>query len=253
MSYDDFVSERNQRIKKQGENKLLATVSQSWLNTANASQYSYNFEFMGRPIIQYPHDIVQIQELIFQVKPDLIIETGIAHGGSVVMSASFLALLDIAEGKDPRTSERKVLAIDIDIRNHNHEAMKQHPFFFKMRLIEGSSIDPDIIQEVRNFASNYQKVMVILDSNHTHDHVLEELNSYSDLVSVESYCIVFDTVIENLPSGSFPDRPWDKGDNPMTAVDFWLSKNENFDIDEMIDKKLLVSVAPRGYLKKIKS
>lgn len=252
MSYQSFVDERNERIKRQGENKSLKVASQEWLNIANATQYSYNFEFMGRPIIQYPHDIVQIQELIFQVKPDLIIETGIAHGGSVVMSGSFMALLDIAEGKDPHESNRKVLAIDIDIRSHNHDALKQHPIFFKMQLIEGSSIDPDVIRQVRSISSNYKKIMVILDSNHTHDHVLHELNAYSSLVSVDSYCIVFDTVIENLPIGSFPDRPWDKGNNPMSAIDSWLPENANFQIDKMIDDKLQVSVGPRGYLKKIK-
>ena len=220
---------------------------------ANKSRYSYNFEFLGRPIIQYPNDIVQLQEIIFQVKPDLIIETGIAHGGSGVMSAAFLSLLDIAEGKDPRKSDRKVVAIDIDIRDHNHHALKQHPFFFKINLIEGSSIDPSIVDNVRGIAKGYQTILIVLDSNHTHDHVLQELNAYSGLVSVGSYCIVFDTVIENLPNDSFPDRPWDKGNNPMTAVNQWLSNNDDFQIDHMIDNKLLVSVGPRGYLKRIKS
>ena len=253
MSYQEFVADRNRRIQQQGNNVSLASSSQDWLHLANKSRYSYNFEFLGRPIIQYPNDIVQLQEIIFQVKPDLIIETGIAHGGSVVMSAAFLSLLDIAEGKDPRKSDRKVVAIDIDIRDHNHHALKQHPFFFKINLIEGSSIDPSIVDDVHGIAKGYQTILIVLDSNHTHDHVLQELNAYSGLVSVGSYCIVFDTVIENLPNDSFPDRPWDKGNNPMTAVNQWLSNNDDFQIDHMIDNKLLVSVGPRGYLKRIKS
>ncbi|WP_261790101.1 cephalosporin hydroxylase family protein [Synechococcus elongatus] len=175
-----------------------------------------------------------------------------AHGGSLALSASLLCLLDVAEGLDPRQSTRKVVGVDIDIRPHNREALDQHPLRFKMELIEGSSIDPEIVSQVRRHTENRKQVLVSLDSNHTHEHVLAELNAYADLISVGSYCIVFDTCIEDLPVGSFPNRPWDVGNNPKTAVHVWLKSHPEFAIDKDIDNKLLISVAPDGYLKRIK-
>lgn len=213
-------------------------------------RYSYNFSWLTRPIIQYPQDIVAFQEIVSAVNPDLIVETGIAHGGSLVLSASLLCLLDVMEGIDPRQSHRKVVGVDIDIRPHNRKALDEHPLRFKMELIEGSSIDPVIVKQVRTHASDAQRVLVSLDSNHTHDHVLAELNAYADLVSVDSYCIVFDTVVEDLPEGSFPDRPWDVGNNPKTAVHQWLKSHPEFEIDKDIDNKILISVAPDGYLRR---
>jgi cephalosporin hydroxylase len=213
-------------------------------------RYSYNFSWLTRPIIQYPQDIVAFQEIVSAVNPDLIVETGIAHGGSLVLSASLLCLLDVMEGIDPRQSHRKVVGVDIDIRPHNRKALDEHPLRFKMELIEGSSIDPVIVKQVRTHASDAQRVLVSLDSNHTHDHVLAELNAYADLVSVDSYCIVFDTVVEDLPEGSFPDRPWDVGNNPKTAVHQWLKSHPEFESDKDIDNKILISVAPGGYLRR---
>jgi len=226
------------------------TASDFLLQSIN-DRYSYNFSWLSRPIIQYPQDIVAFQELVSQVNPDLILETGIAHGGYLIISASLLCLLDVMEGLDPRQSPRKVVGIDIDIRPHNRKALDEHPLRFKMVLIEGSSIDPEIIKQVRSHADGVEKVLVSLDSNHTHEHVLAELNAYADLVSVGSYCIVFDTVVEDLPAGSFPDRPWDVGNNPKTAVHAWLKNHSDFVIDKDIDNKLLISVAPDGYLKRI--
>ena len=214
-------------------------------------RYSYNFKWFDRPIIQYPQDIVAFQQIVSQVKPDLILETGIAHGGSLVLSASLLCLLDVMEGLDPRQSNRKVIGVDIDIRKHNREALDQHPLRFKMELIEGSSIDPVIIKEVHTQADGLERIMVSLDSNHTHEHVLGELNAYADLVSVGSYCIVFDTAVEDLPAGSFQDRPWDVGNNPKTALYEWLKSHPDFEIDKDIDDQLLISVAPNGYLKRL--
>ena len=216
-----------------------------------SDRYSYNFSWLNRQIIQYPQDIVAFQEVVSWVKPDLILETGIAHGGSLVLSASMLCLLDVMEGLDPRQSPRKVVGVDIDIRPHNRKALDEHPLRFKMELIEGSSIDPEIIQQVRSLVDGVDRVLVSLDSNHTHEHVLAELNAYADLVSVGSYCIVFDTVVEDLPAGSFPDRPWDVGNNPKTAVHEWLKTHAEFEIDKDIDNKLLISVAPDGYLKRV--
>ena len=214
-------------------------------------RYAYQFDWLGRPIIQLPQDIVAFQEIVSLVKPDLILETGIAHGGSLVLSASLLCLLDVMEGLDPRQSPRKVCGVDIDIRPHNRKVLDEHPLRFKMELIEGSSIDPSIIKEVRSHAEGVERVLVSLDSNHTHDHVFAELNAYADLASVGSYCIVFDTAIEDLPAGSFPDRPWDIGNNPKTAVHEWLKIHPEFEIDKDIDNKLLISVAPDGYLKRV--
>ncbi|WP_255018320.1 cephalosporin hydroxylase family protein [Cyanobium sp. WKJ7-Wakatipu] len=247
MSFSDL---RSQIIISQARNKCLKTAASDFFEFTVNSSYSYVFDWLGIPIIQYPQDIVAFQEIVSQVKPDLILETGIAHGGSLVLSASMLCLLDVMEGLDPRQSPRKVVGVDIDIRPHNRKALDDHPLRFKMELIEGSSIDPEIIQQVRSHADGVDRVLVSLDSNHTHEHVLAELNAYADLVSVGSYCIVFDTAIEDLPAGSFPDRPWDVGNNPKTAVHEWLKDHPEFVIDKDIDNKLLISVAPDGYLKR---
>lgn len=215
-------------------------------------RYSYNFSWLSRPIIQYPQDIMAYQEIVCKVKPSLIVETGIAHGGSLSLSASLLCLLDVMEGLDPRQSDRKVIGVDIDIRASNKSALDDHPLRFKMELIEGSSVDPLIISRVRNLAVGMDPVLLALDSNHTHDHVVAELSAYADLVSVNSYCVVFDTIIEDLPAGSFPDRPWDVGDNPKTAVHAWLKGHDEFQVDSEIDSRLLISAAPSGYLKRVR-
>lgn len=251
MSYSEFKESCSREITSQGADAELHQSTREWFRKANKHNYSYHFEFLGRPLIQYPQDIVQVQELISLTKPDLIIETGIAHGGSVVLSAAMLCLLDVMEGKDPRQSSRKVVGVDIDIRPHNRIALEEHPLRFKMELIQGSSIDSQVIDKVRSYARDKERVLVSLDSNHTHEHVLAELNAYADLVSLGSYCIVFDTVIEDLPAGSFSNRPWDIGNNPMTAVDEWLTIHPEFKADRGIDDKLLITVAPKGYLQRI--
>ena len=242
----------SEEISKNALVQGLKMQARSWSLLTNLLGYTYNFKWMGRPIIQYPQDILAFQEIVSQTNPDLIIETGIAHGGSLALSASLLCLLDVMEGLDPRQSPRKVVGVDIDIRPDNRKALDEHPLRFKMELIEGSSIDPVIIQQVRGHAVGVDRVLVSLDSNHTHEHVFEELNAYADLVSVGSYCIVFDTAIEDLPPGSFPDRPWDVGNNPKTAVHQWLKNHPEFEIDNGIDNKLLISVAPDGYLKRVR-
>ena len=222
------------------------------------NKYMYNFEWMHRPIIQSPIDIVAMHELIWEIKPDLIIETGIAHGGSLIMSASMLALLDMCEGiessivLDPKSSKRKVLGLDIDIRQHNREAIEAHPMSSRIQMIQGSSIAPEVIEQVKSVAKNYQRVLVCLDSNHTHDHVLAELEAYAPLTSVGSYCIVFDTIVEDMPKSMFSDRPWGPGDNPKTAVWEYLKTHNEFEIDKQIQDKLLITIAPEGYLKRIR-
>ena len=246
----EINNERAVIIKANAINQPLGEVAGEFFKATVDAKYSYSFDWLQRPIIQYPQDIVAFQELVSSVKPNLIIETGIAHGGSLVLSASMLCLLDVMEGLDPRESSRKVVGVDIDIRPHNRQALDEHPLRFKMELIEGSSIDPAIINQVRSHADGVDRVLVSLDSNHTHEHVLAELNAYADLVSVGSYCIVFDTAIEDLPAGYFPDRPWDVGNNPKTAVHEWLKSHPEFEIDKDIDHKLLISVAPDGFLKR---
>lgn len=232
-------------------NDLKSKIASDFMVQSIKDRYSFNFSWLSRPIIQYPQDIVAFQQIATEICPDLIIETGIAHGGSLVLSASILCLLDVMEGLDPRTSSRKVIGVDIDIRPHNRKALDEHPLRFKMELIEGSSIDSNVANKVRTYSKEADKVLVCLDSNHTHDHVLAELNAYADLVSVGSYCIVFDTIVEDLPPGSFPDRPWDVGNNPKTAVHEWLKSHPEFEIDKKIDETILISVAPDGYLKRV--
>lgn len=232
-------------------------LARTWINQANIQKYSYHFEWFGRPIIQYPQDMVAMQELIWQIKPDLIIETGIAHGGSLVFSASMLALLDLCDAietgsiLDPQNSQRKVLGIDIDIRAHNRAAIEAHPMASRIQMIQGSSIAPEIIAQVKEVAQDYNRILVCLDSNHTHAHVLAELEAYALLTSIGSYFVVFDTIIEDMPAGMFPDRPWGPGDNPKTAVWEYLKTHPEFEIDKSIQHKLLITVAPDGYLKRV--
>lgn len=215
-------------------------------------KYAYQFDWLGRPIIQLPQDIVAFQQVVTAVRPTLIVETGIAHGGSLVLSSSLLCILDVMDGVDPRKSDRRVIGIDIDIRAHNRKALDDHPLRFKMELIEGSSIDEAIIKNVHSKVKKDDVVLVVLDSNHTRSHVLAELDAYARITSVGSYCIVFDTVVEDLPRGSFPDRPWDVGNNPKTAVYEWLEVNKDFEIDRDIDNRLIISVAPDGYIRRMR-
>jgi cephalosporin hydroxylase len=237
-----FIEERIQRIRSNGSNKALKAAADSFNTASNTAQYSYNFSWMGRPIIQYPQDMIAMQELIWDIKPDLIIETGIAHGGSLIFYASLLELIGHGE----------VLGIDIDIREHNRKEIEQHPMFRRISMLQGSSVSPDTIRQVTEKTAGKQKIMVCLDSNHTHAHVLQELEGYAPLVSKGSYLVVFDTIVEHLPDDYLPGRAWSKGDNPKTAVREFLKKNSDFVVDTDIDNKILVSVAPGGYLKRIK-
>lgn len=253
-----FEEEVRQNIVGLGQDKDMLDLSRIWLRDTLNHRYSYNFSWMSRPIIQYPQDMVAIQEVIWKVKPDLIIETGIAHGGSLIMSASIMAMLDYCEaveaGKvlDPKATHRRVLGIDIDIRSHNRSSIEAHPMSHRVDMIQGSSVAPEVINQVCEMASLHERVMVILDSNHTHEHVLAELEAYAPLVSKDSYCVVFDTVVEDMPEEMFPDRPWGPGNNPKTAVWEYLKTHPEFEIDKSIQNKLLITVAPDGYLRRTK-
>lgn len=264
-----FIEQVKQNIDALGKDRDMHDLTRIWLRDTLKHNYSYNFTWLSRPIIQYPQDMVAMQELIWQIKPDLIIETGIAHGGSLIMSASMLALLDYCEAVetgttlDPRATRRRVLGLDIDIRSHNRTAIEAHPMSHRIDMIQGSSIAPDVIAQVHKIAKGYKKVLVCLDSNHTHEHVLAELEAYAPLTSKGSYCCVFDTIIEDLPGDTFTDRPWGKGDNPKTAVWEYLRRLKeegrkavdgaalNFEIDKSIENKLLITVAPDGYLRRV--
>lgn len=254
-----FDAERRGRVESYPSDGAFVALSRHWLQESMQRKYVYNFDWLGRPIIQYPQDMVAMQELVWRVKPDLIIETGIAHGGSLILNASLLALLDVCEAIEsgisinPAYSRRKVLGVDIDIRPHNREAIQLHPMASRIQMIQGSSVSPETIRQVHQVAKGYERVMVCLDSMHTHGHVLAELNAYASLVSDDSYCVVFDTFVEDMPRDFFPNRPWNVGDNPKTAVKEWLALNTNYQIDQEMENKLMVTVAPHGFIRKMRS
>lgn len=238
---EQFENERKERISSYGSNTDIQNAAKNFNIVSMRDKYSYNFSWMGRPIIQYPQDMIAMQELIWSIKPDLIIETGIAHGGSLIYYASLMELIGKGE----------ILGVDIDIREHNRKEIEAHPMAKRIKMIQGSAIDKNIVEEVRKHTVGKKTIMVSLDSNHTHAHVLEELKLYSGFVTPGSYCVVFDTICEDLPEGTH-DRPWGIGDNPKTAVFEFLKTNSDFEIDKQIDNKLLISVAPDGYLKRVK-
>ena len=237
-----YRSEKRQRISSLGSDDEFKALSNAWRVMALKKQYMNNFSWLGRPLIQLPSDAMAMQEIVWAVKPDLIIETGVAHGGSVVLSASLLELIGHGE----------VLGIDIDIRPHNRQAIEAHPLAKRISLIEGSSIAPEVIAQVQARAAGKNKVLVCLDSNHTHEHVLAELEAYAPLVSVGSYCVVFDTFVEDMPAEHvWADRPWGKGNNPKTAVWAWIKNHPEFVIDQSVADRLLVTSAPDGFLRRI--
>ena len=255
---EKFEADVVQNIKGLSEDTDVQALSRIWLREISPHKYAYNFRWLGRPAIQFPQDQIALQELIWQIRPELIIETGIAHGGSLTFSASMLALLDMSDAIEagglinPKLSKRMVLGLDIDIRAHNKTAIEAHPMASRIQMIQGSSIDPEIISRVHEVAKNYSTVLVCLDSNHTHEHVLAELEAYAPLTSKGSYCIVYDTAVEDMPASLACDRHWGPGNNPKTAVWEYLKTHPEFEIDKNIQHKLLITVAPDGYLKRVK-
>jgi cephalosporin hydroxylase len=240
---EEFEAEKREMIRRAGNDDAVKRLSAQWMNATVPCKYSYHFTWMGRPIIQYPQDILALQEIAWQVKPQLIVETGIAHGGSLVFHASILELIGGAG---------RVLGIDVDIRAHNRAAIEAHPMFKRIDLIEGSSTAPEIVARVRALAEGRKPVIVVLDSSHTHAHVLRELELYSPLVTRGSYLVVCDTVVEDMAPELIVNRPWGKGNNPGTAVREFLARNDRFEADEVYDHKLLITANPGGYLKCVK-
>lgn len=240
---EQFKKEREQAITQMSEDEELRTKTLDWMVHSDKYKYCYNFTWMGRPIIKYPQDIMALQEIIWNVRPDLIIETGIAHGGSIIFSASMLELLG---------GDRQVVAVDIDIREHNRVEIESHPMYKRIQMIEGSSTDENVLSVIKEVAKDKKKVMVFLDSLHTHEHVLEELKLYAPLVSVGSYLVLPDTFIEYFPKGYYADRPWDVGNNPMTALREFMKTNDDFVIDRELSDKLLITEGFDGYLLRTK-
>ncbi len=252
-----FTKECKEEINKQSQDQLFLELSQNWMNQSWKHKYTYHFNWLGRPIIQMPQDILALQEIIWNIKPDLIIETGIAHGGSLCLTASLLALLELEEMKNNSIDQnevrkRKVIGIDIDIRKHNRELIEKHFLSDKIEMIESSSVNKDTFNKIKSLSKDYSNILVMLDSNHTESHVLEELNLYSSLISKNSYCIVFDTIVEKMDSEFSKNRPWNKKNSPQSAIQKFLKRNKNFIVDKTIDKKIILSMAPGGFLKKIK-
>ena len=235
-----FLSEVQDNIEGLRADGIVQQATIDWINAVAPHKYTYNFTWLGRPVIQFPQDLAALQEIIWSTRPDLIIETGIAHGGSLIFHASILHLLG---------NEGRALGVDIDNRDHNRAEIETHPLFERIDMIQGSSIEDDIAVRVAETASKAGQVMVVLDSNHTHAHVLRELELYAPLVTRDCYLVVCDTLIEDMPDGSFPDRSWGKGDNPRTALNAFLETTDRFEIDTSMDAKLQISVAPGGYLK----
>tara|TARA_Y100000768_G_C23975481_1_gene682822 strand:- start:411 stop:1100 length:690 start_codon:yes stop_codon:yes gene_type:complete len=225
------------------------TLGRNFFKKSIRDRYSYRFTFKGVPIIQYPQDIVALQEIIWKTKPELIIDVGVAHGGSLLFNASNLHILNQSEKKKIK---RKVLGIEIKLKKKNKKKILKDSLSSYIDIIEGSSTDKKTQEQVLKYSKNKKKILVILDSNHTHEHVFKELEFYSKLVSKGSYCIVFDTIIELMPKNFYKDRDWDKGNNPYTAVHSFLKKNKKFVIDETIQNKLEITAALDGYLKRIR-
>jgi len=254
----EFEREVEGRLNEAAGNSDLRSSASAFMERSIAAKYSYNWFWMGRPIIQYPQDICAMQELVWRVRPDVIVETGIAHGGSLVLSASLLAMLDLCDATeagvvlDPTRPQRRVVGVDVDIRPHNSTAIEAHPMAKRITMVQGSSIDPGVVAQVQAAVGDAKTVLVCLDSNHTHGHVLAELEAYGPMVSVGSYCVVFDTVVENLPHDTYADRPWGVGDSPMTAMRSYLDSDPGFVIDRQMDARLQISVAPNGYLRRVR-
>ncbi|WP_295444547.1 CmcI family methyltransferase [uncultured Thiodictyon sp.] len=264
----EFDRRVKENVRRLGEDKDFRGLSNVWVREAIRHSYAQNFTWLGRPIIQVPQDVYAIQELIWAVRPDLVIETGVAHGGSLILSASLLALLDycdaVAAGEPlvPCDSQRRVLGIDIDIRAHNRAAIASHPMAHLIELVQGSSIEPTIVSAVKRRAADFNRVLVFLDSNHTHEHVLAELEAYAPLVGMDSYCVVWDSGVEDLPDGFVTDRPWGKGNNPKTALLAYLGALDrdgrlaadgsplHFEIDKEIEYRIMITASTDGFLKR---
>lgn len=241
----EFFEERRVDIEKMGQDEELRALSLEWMVKADKYKYTYNYTWMGRPIIKFPSDIVAQQEIMWRTRPDLIIETGIAHGGSIAFSASMQQMMGIENAE--------VVAVDIDIREHNRKEIESHPMFPHITMYEGDSTSNELVEKVRKHTDEKKSVMVILDSNHTEDHVYRELVRYADFVTPGNYLLLPDTFIEFFPKGYYDNRPWDVGDNPHSAMKRFVAERDDYRIDKAMTNKLMICEGIEGYLQRIDS
>jgi cephalosporin hydroxylase len=241
MNHEQFQKKNEKFIRVMNEDRIFRQETSNWVNRALGHEYHYHFSWLGMPIIQFPTDIILMQELVWAVQPDLIIDVGVARGGSVIFFASMLALIG---------GEGQVVGVDVDIRNENLQRIQSHRMADKVCLLEGSSTNPDVIRQVERFVRDSETVLVVLDSNHTEKHVSRELQEYSKFVTGGSYIVVFDTIIESIAEEFNVGKPWGKGNNPLVAVDKFLMSNKQFQRDRTFEERALVTVAPGGFLKK---
>jgi cephalosporin hydroxylase len=215
------------------------------VRTLNAKAFEYryylNFRWLGRPIVQYPQDIVALQEIVWDTRPTLIVETGVAHGGSLILYASLLQLMNLPGD---------VVGVEIELRPHNEKAIFEHPLSERIRVVKGSSTDPDVVAQVAEIASRHERVMIVLDSFHSHDHVAAELNAYAPLVTPGNYLIVMGTAVGDLPASLDIQRAWNHERNPKSALDEWLARGQPFDVDRGLTDRLILSDGPGGYLRR---
>ena len=236
----EFQEWRKKLLGSQSNNLEFQAASSDWMQLAVDNKYSHQFDWLGVPIIQMPEDLIIFQEIVYKTRPDLIIETGVARGGSIIFWASIQKLCGITG---------KVLGVDVDIRQHARSAINDSNFKDEIDLIEGSSIEDKVVDQVKKIISQHKRIMVVLDSNHTHEHVLSELEIYSKFVSKDCFLLVLDTVIDDLKVDS--TRPWGPGSSPKSAAkEFMLKTSEDFINEQSYENRALLSVAPNGYWRK---
>ncbi len=235
----EFLQERSRLIENMAADPEATAANLELLTVSDRHGYSYMWDWLGAPIIQMPADIVAMQEIVWRTRPDVIVETGVARGGSAILHSSLLHLLG---------NNGFVVAVDIDIRPHNRDTIESHPLGGSVRLLEGSSVDEDLLEKIQAMLPAGARVMVVLDSDHTHSHVLQELDAYSRFVTAGMYMVVADTFVEELPEQLHRPRAWGLGDNPCTAVDEFLGKTSEFKLDTSLAKKMLMSSSTAGYL-----
>jgi len=239
INYQNIPSLRKYVLTKKNKNiKELEKEAIKWAKVSAENRLFYEIDWLGVPIIQTPEDMVLMQELIFKVQPDIIIESGVAHGGSLIYYASLLELL----GKG------KVIGIDIEIREHNRRVIERHPIFKRIELLEGNSVSEETIEKIRKMVPKDSKVIVCLDSNHIKSHVLRELQIYNSFVNPGSYIVVFDTITSKLAELGACDKIY-INNSSKEAVEEFLKVNNNFEIDKHYNK-LYISYSPNGYLRR---
>jgi cephalosporin hydroxylase len=234
-----FEADKRVHAASMAEDDALAASALDVLVRSDRHNWSYQWSWLGVPIIQMPPDVLAVQEILWETRPDVVVETGVARGGSLIFYASILELI----GKG------RVIGVDIDIRPHNRDSIERHPLSRRIDLIQGSSVEQETLDRVKALIPTGASVMAILDSNHTHAHVLDELRLYGPLVTHGQFLIVADTVVERIPAQAHRPRPWGPGDNPATALDAYLAECDRFERDEFINAKLLLSSSPGGYLR----